>query len=109
MYLGIAYDSLRLLGYVWKDFYIDIKPTGGYRKLISGPAFTTFGEVISITSEEYLKVDNIRLELYNETLFTNSPIVVLQANDNVVAHSGDITSLIYKKLGAIGFITDGNV
>ena len=33
---------------------------------------------------------------------------MLQANDNKVAH-GDITSQIYKNLGAVGFITDGNV
>jgi regulator of RNase E activity RraA len=34
-------------------------------------------------------------------------VVVLQAGDQSVAHAGDITSLIYQKLGAQGFITDG--
>jgi regulator of RNase E activity RraA len=35
--------------------------------------------------------------------------VVLEANDDKVAHSGDITSLIYQKLGAVGWVSDGKV
>ena len=109
IYMGVVYDSLRLIGESYKDFYIDIKPTCGYNGIIHGEAFTTFGEVVSVTEDEYTKLDNIRLEFYDKKLFTKSPIIFLQANDNVVAHSGDITSLIYQKLGAAGFVTDGNV
>jgi len=35
------------------------------------------------------------------------PIVCLQSNDNLVAHTGDITSMIYQKMGAVGMLTDG--
>ena len=109
IYMGVVYDSLRLLGENYKDFYIDIKPTCGYDKIVHGEAFTTYGEVVNVSDNEYTRLDNIRLEFYNPDLFSKSPIVFLQANDNEVAHSGDITSLIYQKLGACGFVTDGNV
>ena len=36
-------------------------------------------------------------------------VVMLEANDSYCAHAGDITCLIYKKLMAVGFITDGIV
>lgn len=112
LYLGVAYDAMREMGYKYDDFYINIKPKAGYKdkKCIQGYAFTTIGYVIKpilgkMINYEYF--DRIRLEIYKKNL-TNK-IVLLQANDNKVAHSGDITSLIYKKLGAEGFITDGNV
>ena len=108
-YMGVVYDSLRLLGENYKDFYIDIKPTCGYTSLIQGPCFTTFGEKVSVSEDEYKKLDNIRLLFYKKKFFVNNPIVFLQANDTEVAHSGDITTLIYKNLGASGFVTDGNV
>ncbi|RLA80152.1 MAG: hypothetical protein DRG78_11520 [Epsilonproteobacteria bacterium] len=108
IYSGVAYDAMRLLGFKSEQFYINIKPIAGYDKTIVGPAFTTYGEVVS-SDIDYAKVDNIRLEMYKKEFFKNEPIVLLQANDDYVAHSGDITSLIYKTLGAKGFITDGNV
>ena len=109
IYMGVVYDAMRLIGENYKDFYINIKPTCGYDGIIHGEAFTTYGEVVQVSKEEYTKLDNIRLEFYDPILFTQSPIIFLQSNDSEVAHSGDITSLIYQKLGACGFITDGNV
>jgi len=108
IYLGIAYDSLRVMGYRAEQVYINIKPRAGYERIVMGPALTTYGEVVKST-DNYEQLDNIRLGLYKREYFSNSPIVILQANDNYCAHSGDITSLIYKNLGAKGFITDGNV
>ena len=110
IYMGIVYDSMRILGHSYKDFYINIKPKCGYHSLIQGPCFTTHGRVVADLSEsDYERMDNIRLEFYKKEYFCDNPIVFLQANDNIVAHSGDITSLIYQKLGAVGFVTDGNV
>ena len=109
LYMGIVYDSLRILGENYKDFYINVKPKCGYDSIIKGPCFTTYGEVVDVTEEQYKKLDNIRLEFYKKEMFADSPIVFLQSNDDVVAHSGDITSLIYQTLGATGFVTDGIV
>jgi len=110
IYMGIVYDSLRILGEKYNDFYINIKPKCGYHEIVQGPCYTTYGEVVEgVDEEEYTKLDNIRLDIYKKNNFSQKPIVFLQANDNKVAHSGDITSLIYQKLGAVGFVTDGNV
>lgn len=111
IYMGIVYDSLRIMGLHYNDFFINLKPVCGYSGLIQGPAFTTFGEVVEkkVTTKEYQKLDNIRLQMYNPNNFVTNPIVFLQSNDNKVAHSGDLTSLIYQKLGAVGFVTDGIV
>ncbi len=108
LYLGIVNDAMNHLGFTYKDYFIDIKPIAGYKNLISGPAFTTFGEIVD-PSADYTELDNIRLEMYRPDNFINNPVVVLQSNDDIVAHSGDITSKIYKKLGAVGFVTDGNI
>ena len=107
--MGIVYDSLRIMGEKSSDFYINIKPKCGYNSIIQGDCFTTYGEVVEDWAVDYSKLDNIRLRMYDPKLFVNNPIVFLQANDDKVAHSGDITSLIYKKLGAQGFVTDGIV
>ncbi len=107
-YLGAIYDAMRMLGYKASDFYINIKPQVGYESLISGPAFTTYGEVVDANCD-YPSLDNIRLSMYKKQNFADRPIVVLQANDDQVAHSGDITSQIYQVLGAVGFVTDGLV
>jgi len=109
IYMGIVYDSLRIMGEKSEDFYINIKPKCGYNSIIQGDCFTTYGEVVEDWAVDYSKLDNIRLKIYDPKLFVNNPIVFLQANDDKVAHSGDITSLIYKKLGAQGFVTDGIV
>ena len=108
IYLGAVYDAMRLLGYKDSEFYINIKPKAGYSSLVHGPAFTTFGRKVS-KDEDYQILDNIRLEIYKKKYFNDNPIVLLQANDDYCAHSGDITSLIYRSLGAVAFITDGNV
>lgn len=109
IYMGIAYDSMRILGENYKNFYINIKPKCGYTSIIQGNCFTTYGEIVQDSSIEYYELDNIRLKMYKPEMFVDKPIVFLQANDDKVAHSGDITSLIYKKLGAKGFVTDGIV
>jgi len=109
IYMGIVYDSLRIMGEEEKNFYINLKPKCGYTSIIQGECFTTYGEIVDASNEEYYSLDNIRLEIYKQEYFLSNPIVFLQANDQKVAHSGDITSLIYQKLGASGFITDGNV
>lgn len=109
IYMGIVYDSMRMLGENYDDFYINIKPTCGYSSIIQGNCFTTYGEVVEDWKVDYDKLDNIRLEMYKPEMFADNPIVFLQSNDDKVAHSGDITSLIYQKLGAVGFITDGIV
>ena len=108
IYLGAVYDAMRLIGYNDGQFYINIKPKAGYKGIISGPALTTCGRLVS-KNEDYDKLDNIRLNIYKKELFKEKPIVLLQANDDYCAHSGDITSNIYQSLGAKGFITDGNV
>lgn len=108
LYLGIVYDSLRILGEKSEDFFINIKPKCGYKNIIHGRIFTTYGEVVSVTEEEYKKLDNIRLDIYNQKNLQNK-IVFLQSNDDKVAHSGDITSRIYQKFGSRGFVTDGNL
>ena len=109
IYMGIVYDSLRIMGEKPEDFYINIKPKCGYNSIIQGDCFTTYGEVVEDCAVDYSTLDNIRLRMYKQSLFESNPIVFLQSNDFSVAHSGDITSLIYKKLGAKGFITDGIV
>ena len=109
IYMGIVYDAMRIMGQKYRDFYINIKPKCGYSSIIQGPCFTTCGEIVKVSEKEYTRMDNIRLKFYKEENFSNNPIVFLQANDDKVAHSGDITSLIYKRLGASGFVTDGVV
>lgn len=109
IYMGIVYDSLRIMGERYEDFYINLKPKCGYSSIIQGECFTTYGEVVEGREVEYAELDNIRLDMYKPSIFSSNPIVYLQANDDRVAHSGDITSLIYKKLGAKGFVTDGIV
>lgn len=109
IYMGIVYDSLRIMGEKPEDFYINLKPKCGYSDIIQGNCFTTYGEVVENWTVDYSELDNIRLNIYKPELFIDNPIVFLQSNDDKVAHSGDITSLIYKKLGAKGFITDGIV
>lgn len=108
IYLGAVYDALRLMGQKENIFYINIKPKNLNNELILGEAFTTKGRIVK-KNENYETLDLIRLNFYKKKYFKNKPIVILEANDNKVAHSGDITSLIYKNLGATGFITDGNV
>lgn len=108
IYLGAVYDALRIMGFREESFYINIKPKYTNSQIIIGEAFTTLGRKVKRT-ENYKKLDLIRLKIYKKKYFKNKPIVMLQANDNKVAHSGDITSQIYKNLGAVGFITDGNV
>ena len=108
IYLGIVYDAMRTIGNKSEDFYLNIKPKVPLSKTIYGPAFTTKGRKVK-KNEDYEKLDMIRVDMYEKKYFKNNPIVVLEANDQKCAHSGDITSQIYKSLGCKGFITDGNV
>lgn len=116
IYLGVAYDTMRVLGYRYEQFYIDIKPKVYNDQIVIGQAFTTYGEVVS-NKDNYKELDNIRLDMYGELdnihnkykVNNLSPFILLQSNDYKVAHSGDITSLIYQKLKSVGFITDGIV
>lgn len=108
IYLGIVYDALREMGQKLESFYIDIKPKFTNDQIIIGPALTTKGRRVK-KNENYSKLDNIRIDIYKKKLFQNKPIVLLQANDTKVAHAGDITCQIYKNLGAVGFVTDGNI
>ena len=108
LYLGLVNDALNLMGVSWDKFYIPLFPTSAYTGLIHGPAFTTRGRVVD-SYENYEALDRIRLDIYDESIFLNNPIVVLEANDDKVAHSGDITSLIYQKLGAVGWVSDGKI
>jgi len=108
IYLGVVYDALREMGQKVETFYIDIKPKYTNEQIIIGEAFTTKGRKTK-KNENYSRLDEIRLEIYNKNYFRKKPIVLLEANDSRVAHSGDITCTIYKNLGAVGFITDGNI
>ncbi|MGA0119885.1 MAG: RraA family protein [Methylophilaceae bacterium] len=108
LYLGIVYDSMRIIGQKSENFFINIKPLCGYKNIIHGKIFTTYGEVVSVSKEEYEDLDDIRLKIYNKENL-DKKIVFLQSNDDAVAHSGDITSKIYQKYGVRGFITDGNL
>ncbi len=108
IYLGVVYDALREMGQKLDTFFIDIKPKYLSEQIIIGEAFTTKGRKTK-KKENYTKLDNIRMDIYNKKYFKKKPIVLLEANDNKVAHAGDITCQIYKNLGAIGFITDGNI
>jgi len=108
IYLGAVYDALREMGQKLESFYIDIKPKYMGDQIVIGEAFTTKGRKTK-QKENYSKLDLIRLDIYKKEHFRNKPIVLLEANDDKVAHAGDITCQIYKNLGAVGFITDGNV
>jgi regulator of RNase E activity RraA len=116
IYCGIAYDAMREMGHSSEDFFINIKPKNFNNATIIGQAITTMGRRVG-DWENYPRLDEIRLKLYGEfeeikkKVCTKGlkPIVILESNDNKVAHSGDITSLIYKKFGCAGFITDGIV
>ena len=108
IYLGAVYDALREMGQKLESFYIDIKPKYMGDQIIIGEAFTTKGRKTK-QKENYSKLDAIRLDMYKKKYFKNKPIVLLETNDDKVAHAGDITCQIYKNLGAVGFITDGNV
>ena len=108
IYLGAVYDALREMGQKLETFYIDIKPKYMSEQIIIGEAFTTKGRKTK-KRENYTKLDYIRMDIYKKKYFKTKPIVLLQANDDKVAHAGDITCQIYKNLGAVGFITDGNI
>ena len=108
IYLGAVYDALREMGQKLESFYINIKPKYMSDQIVIGEAFTTKGRKVK-KKDNYKKLDLIRLDIYKKSYFKNKPIVLLESNDHKVAHAGDITCQIYKNLGAVGFITDGNV
>lgn len=107
VYLGAVYDAMNIITDDATKYYLNIKPQCGYEKIVHGPALTIQGRKIS-SNEDYEKMDEIRYEAYNPDLYKNKPIMVLEAGgDMTVAHLGDITCQVYKKLGAVGMITDG--
>jgi len=106
VYLGAVYDALNMICDNPMDYVIDIKPVAGYSTIIHGPALTLTGRKIR-KDEDYSAMDNHRFNFYDLHYYENSPIVLLESNDSIISHTGDITSTIFKKLGAVGYITDG--
>ena len=106
VYLGAVYDALNLMVDNPMDHVLQIKPVAGYTDIIYGPALTLYGRKIT-KHENYQEIDNHRFNFYKPEYYQTSPIVLLQSNDDVVSHTGDITSKIFQKLGAKGYITDG--
>ena len=81
LYLGLVNDALNMMGLNWDQFYIPLYPTGEYTGLIYGPAFTTKGRVVDST-ENYKKLDQIRLNIYDENIFVNNPVICLEYNQS---------------------------
>jgi len=106
VYLGAVYDALNLMVDDATKYVLNIKPMTGYSKIVHGPALTLYGRKIT-KHEDYSQMDNKRFEFYKPELYKNNPIILLQSNDNIISHTGDITSKIFKKLGAKAYITDG--
>lgn len=106
VYLGAVYDALNLMVDDATKYVLNIKPMAGYSKIVHGPALTLYGRKIT-KHEDYSQMDNKRFEFYKPELYKNNPIILLQSNDNIISHTGDITSKIFKKLGAKAYITDG--
>jgi regulator of RNase E activity RraA len=106
VYLGAVYDALNLLVDDATKYVLNIKPIAGYSKLVHGPALTLYGRKIT-KDEDYSQMDNKRFEFYKPELYKHNPIIILQSNDNIISHTGDITSKIFKKLGAKAYISDG--
>tara|TARA_Y100000389_G_C17470310_1_gene529884 strand:- start:8374 stop:9747 length:1374 start_codon:yes stop_codon:yes gene_type:complete len=106
VYLGAVYDALNLMVDDATKYVLNIKPIAGYSKIVHGPALTLYGRKIT-KYEDYSQMDNKRFNFYKPELYKNNPIILLQSNDNIISHTGDITSKIFKKLGAKAYITDG--
>jgi CMP-N-acetylneuraminic acid synthetase/regulator of RNase E activity RraA len=106
VYLGAVYDALNKITETPMKHVLTMKPQCGYTHLVHGPALTLYGRKIR-KNENYEKLDNYRFNFYDTKYYKENPIVILQSNDNVISHVGDITTKIFKKLGAVGFITDG--
>ena len=106
VYLGAVYDALNKITETPMKHVLTIKPQCGYTHLVHGPALTLYGRKIR-KDENYNNLDNYRFNFYDTKYYKDNPIVILQSNDKVISHVGDITTKIFKKLGAVGFITDG--
>ncbi len=108
LYLGAVYDAINLMTDKPESYYLNIKPQAGYSKLIHGPVFTISGRNI-YPHEDYDEIDKIRYTMYRPELYKNNPIIMLETgnDNNTVAHFGDITCQVYKKLGCQGIVTDG--
>ena len=106
VYLGAVYDALNIIHENAKDCVLDIKPAAGYKKIIHGPALTLTGRKIR-KDEDYSEMDNYRFNFYDPKYYVDNPIIILESNDSIISHTGDITSTIFKKLGARGYITNG--
>jgi len=106
LYAGIVYDTLRQMGYKDEEVLLSGIKSLNNSSVVYGPAFTNKGRLVK-KGEDYSRLDEIRLEMYKK--IKKGDVIVLSANDDYCAHAGDITCMIYKKLGSEGFITDGNV
>lgn len=106
VYLGAVYDALNLMVDDATKYVLNIKPVAGYSNIVHGPALTLYGRKIT-KYEDYHIMDNKRFEFYKPEFYKNNPIILLQSNDNIISHTGDITSKIFKKLGAKAYISDG--
>lgn len=105
LHTGIVYDALRQIGVPEDEMLLSFSMRPLDTDSVSyGPAYTNMGRVVS-KDEDYAELDAIRIEMYRQ--IKPGDVIVLKAGDSTVAHAGDITSLIYKKLGASGFVTDG--
>lgn len=107
LYAGLVYDSLRQMGLQDRAFLLDprVRPLDHDSRCF-GPVFTNRGRLVR-KDEDYGAADEIRVEMYRQ--IQPGQVVVLEAGDDYCAHAGDITSLIYSKLGVKGFVTDGLV
>ena len=108
VYLGAVYDALNKIHKDAKSCVLNIKPVAGYQnqKIIHGPALTLTGRKIR-KDENYGDMDNYRFKFYDPDYYKSNPVVILESNDSIISHTGDITSTIFKKLGCVGYITDG--
>lgn len=103
-YAGAFYDALRSLGLADKEFVISptIKPLD-HESQVYGPVYTCRGS--HVPSGGYAQAERVQQEMWGR--IEARQVVVLQADDGYCAHAGDITMLIYRQLGAGGFVTDG--
>lgn len=105
-YSGAVYDALHELGVSDAKCVVphSIKPLTPDMQMY-GPALLCYGR--RCIGEDYSVLDRHRLEIY--AYVPAGCVVVLQTEDNAVAHAGDIGLLICQRQGAVGFMTDGNV
>lgn len=105
-YSGAVYDALHELDVPNALCVLprNIKPLAHDMQMY-GPALLCYGR--RCIGEDYAVLDRNRLEIYAHV--AAGCVLVLQAEDDAVAHAGDVGLLICQRQGAVGFVTDGNV